>query len=104
MVDEYLEPDIAKHLVALINASQHKKLVVDADGSVREIERPLFIKPTENSYALESKRWDDAFNMMSTGIANLIRGFIKRHNLISPLTGELMHVTPEDCGIRLRQG
>ncbi|ENO2144259.1 TPA: phage integrase family protein [Escherichia coli] len=104
MVDEYLEPDIAKHLVALINASQHKKLVVDADGSVREIERPLFIKPTENSYALESKRWDDAFNMMSTGIANLIRGFIKRHNLISPLTGELMHVTPRRLRYTLATG
>lgn len=104
VVDEYLEPGIAEHVLALVDASRHKQLYVDVDGSVIKVAKPLFINSTKNSYAIESKRWDDAYNMMSTGIAGLIKSFIKRHNIISPITGELMHVTPRRLRYTLATG
>lgn len=42
--------------------------------------------------------------MLSTGIANLVKAFIKRHNIISPLTGELLHVTPRRLRYTLATG
>lgn len=93
MVDEYLEPEIAEHVLVLVDASKHKQLLLEIDGDTIDVASPLFISPKENRYAIESKRWDDAFNMMSTGMFGLIKGFVKRHNIIYPLIGELMHVT-----------
>ncbi|HCJ4614689.1 TPA: tyrosine-type recombinase/integrase, partial [Salmonella enterica] len=64
----------------------------------------LFINPKKNAYAIDSKRWDEAYNMLSTGIANLLKAFIKRHSIISPLTGELLHVTPRRLRYTLATG
>ncbi|MDH8356919.1 site-specific integrase, partial [Klebsiella pneumoniae] len=47
---------------------------------------------------------DEAYNMLSTGIANLLKAFIKRHSIISPLTGELLHVTPRRLRYTLATG
>src|SRR5690606_15860699 len=73
--------------------SKDMRLTIELDGELIEIQKPLFINHIKNDYAIKSKIWTDAFNMKSFDITNLIKGFIKRHNLISPLTGELMHVT-----------
>ncbi|MBJ9162629.1 site-specific integrase [Citrobacter farmeri] len=104
MVDEYLEPQIAEHLLALIDASREKQLVLEIMGHPVEITKPLFINFNKNRYAIESKRWDEAFNMMSIGIANLIKAFVKRHKIISPFTGELLHVTPRRLRYSLATG
>ena len=104
MIDEYLEPEIAKHVLELIDASRHRKLLIEVDGKAVEVTRPLFINPRKNAYAIDSKRWDEAYNMLSTGIANLVKAFIKRHNIISPLTGELLHVTPRRLRYTLATG
>ncbi|EGT5723364.1 site-specific integrase [Cronobacter sakazakii] len=104
MIDEYLEPEIAKHVLELIDVSKHKKLLVEVDEKAMEVPKPLFINPKKNAYAIDSKRWDEAYNMLSTGIANLLKAFIKRHSIISPLTGELLHVTPRRLRYTLATG
>lgn len=104
MIDEYLDPEIAKHVLKLIDASKHKNLKIEVDGIVKEVPRPLFINQKQNAYAIDSKRWDETYNMLSTGIATLVKAFIKRHNIISPLTGELMHVTPRRLRYTLATG
>ena len=104
MLDEYLEQDIAEHVLALVKASQHKRLILDVGGQALEVARPLFISAKENSHAIVTKCWDDAFNMRSTGITGLIKAFVRRHNIISPLTGELLHVTSRRLRYTLATG
>ncbi|MFS6938981.1 site-specific integrase [Neisseria animaloris] len=103
-VNEYLDPAIAGHVLALINASKDKKLFLEVDGKVVEVPKPLFVRKKGNSCAISSGRWDEAFNMLSTDIAKLIKDFIKRHNIISPLTGELLYVTPRRLRYTLATG
>ncbi len=59
-----------------------------------EVERPLFFKRGMNQAAIRAQQWDSAYNLTTKDVGNLIKAFVKRHNIISPITGELMHVTP----------
>src|ERR1700693_2988323 len=58
-----------------------------------EIPKPIFINRNQNSVAIATKRWSDAYNMTSAHICELVQDFVKRHNIISPLTGTLLHIT-----------
>ena len=104
VVDEYLEPEIAKHVCALIDASRGKRLSINVDGADIDVPKPLFISPMKNISAIESRSWGDAYNMRSTGIAKLIKAFVRRHNIISPLTGKLVNITPRRLRYTLATG
>ncbi|MDE1464762.1 tyrosine-type recombinase/integrase [Spartinivicinus poritis] len=104
MLDEYLEPAFAVHLLNLIEASKSFSLSVNTGEKILEIEKPLFIKNAKNSAAVATKQWKSAFNMASKEISGLLQAFVKRHNIISPLTGELMHVTPRRLRYTLATG
>jgi len=104
LMDKYLDPMLASHVIALIKASQKISLTVETDTDIHLVEKPLFISKSQNKYAIQNKRWDDAYNIMSIRIGELIQKFIKRHNIISPITGELMHVTPRRLRYTLATG
>lgn len=67
-------------------------------------ERPLLINRNGNKAAILSKDLDNAFNLTSSDISRLLSAFVKRHNIISPLTGELMRVTPRRLRYTLATG
>ena len=37
MIDEYLQPEIAKHVLELIDASKHRKLLIEVDGKAVQV-------------------------------------------------------------------
>ncbi|NLB48414.1 MAG: site-specific integrase [Erysipelotrichia bacterium] len=102
--EEYLEPEIAKHVLNLIEASKETKLTIEVGGEVKEIEKPLFINKSINKSAVDSKNWNDAFNMWASQITELLKSFIKRHNIISPITGELIKITTRRLRYTLATG
>lgn len=88
-LDEYLDPQFAKHIENLIAANRSTQCIVNSIRGPVEIERPIFIKSTQNLAAGEI---GDSFNMKNSEISDLIKAFVIRHNIISPVTGRLLHI------------
>ncbi|TXI45014.1 hypothetical protein [Methylophilus sp.] len=93
-IEEYLNSTFAAHVKALINAPKPIQIKYGDEEDSKVTINPLFINLSGNSYAIASGRIDCKYNMLSTGIGKLIKDFIKRHNLVSPLTQKLLHITP----------
>lgn len=104
LLDEYLDPHFGRILERLVERNRSVSLsLTGRDFSIPE-NRPLLIKAGGNRVAMLSKDVENNFNMTSGDISRLITAFIKRHNIISPLTGELMHVTPRRLRYTLATG
>ena len=89
-MEEYLDPEFAKYVQELIAANQQIKTIVKTKNGNIEIDRPLFIKPDQNKAALSASLLNESYNMPSAEISELVKKFAKRHNIISPLTGEIL--------------
>ena len=89
LLTEYLDTEFANYLLELISANKKITTTVEVDGKYFAIERPLFINIEGNKSAILSKLIDSSFNMTSAGISDLLKQFIERHKIISPLSGEI---------------
>jgi hypothetical protein len=88
-----LDPEFATYVRELIAANQEIKTVVDTARGIIEVDRPLFIKTDQNKAALAAGLLNESFNMPSAEISELVKKFAKRHNIISPLTGEILYLS-----------
>lgn len=103
-MDEYLDPHFGAMIEQLIEISKSVPLSFADRAFVNPEERPLLINRNGNKAAILSKDLDNAFNLTSSDISRLLSAFVKRHNIISPLTGELMRVTPRRLRYTLATG
>lgn len=104
LLDEYLDPEFGRMIESLLESNKLVPLKLgDRDFSKPE-ERPLLINKDGNSAAILSNDINNAFNMSSNGISRLLTAFVKRHNIVSPLTGELIRVTPRRLRYTLATG
>lgn len=92
MLDEYLDPEFAGYLLDLISANKGIATNVEVKNKTYEIERPLFINKEGNKSAMLSGLVDSYLNMTSEAISRLLKGFVRRHKIISPLTGEMLRI------------
>lgn len=93
MLQEYLDPEFAKYLLELIDANKAVQTIVKIDGKNIELDRPLFINRSGNKVAIRNNLIDCYYNMTSECINNVIKQFVKRHEIISPVTKELLNIT-----------
>jgi hypothetical protein len=63
-------------------------------GSDRTMLRPLFMRDKPSATILASAVWEFAFSLPQCGFNDLLKRFVKRHDIVSPVTGRLLHVTP----------
>ncbi|MGO3124270.1 MAG: hypothetical protein ACTIKR_09640, partial [Advenella sp.] len=94
LIDEYLDPNFGRMIEELLELNKRIPLSFAGKNFATPEDRPLLINQTGNRAAILSKDVDNVFNMTSGDISRLLAAFIKRHKIISPLTGELMYVTP----------
>ena len=92
-MEEYLDPEFANYVKELITANQAISTVVKTPNGNITIDKPLFIKVDQNKAALSAGLLNESFNMPSAEISDLIKKFAKRHNIISPLTKEILHLS-----------
>lgn len=104
LLDEYLDPHFGTMIEQLVEISKLVPLSFADRAFVKPEERPLLINRNGNKAAILSKDIDNVFNLTSSDISRLLSAFVKRHNIISPLTGELMHVTPRQLRYTLAIG
>ena len=92
MLDEYLDPEFAGYLLELIEENKGIATNVKVKNKTYEIDRPLFVNVAGNKSAMLSGLIDSSFNMTSAAISDLIQGFVRRHEIISPLTDEVLRI------------
>ncbi|ELT7570077.1 TPA: site-specific integrase [Vibrio cholerae] len=104
LMDEYLDPHFGRILENLVEKNNLVPLSFKGKDFSTPENRPLLIKTSGNRVAMHSLDLEHIFNMTSGDISRLITAFTKRHNIISPLTGELMYVTPRRLRYTLATG
>ncbi|WP_442782735.1 hypothetical protein [Collimonas fungivorans] len=90
---EYLAPEFARHIIALKSRNAQIETSAEINGEKIHVPRPLFVSPRINSVALETGQLMALFNVTSDYITSLIKSFVTRHNIISPITGEPLEIT-----------
>ena len=91
--EEYLSTEFARHILALKSKNASFSTVVKIDNRNVEIPKPLFLLPTINQYAFEAKQFENLFNVSSDYILKLVKAFVSRHKIISPITGNPLDIS-----------
>lgn len=103
-LEEYLEPLYAEFIIELIKKNNQINSSLEFNGKIIPNPRPLFTKLDGNKSALLSQDWENAYNMTSADITALLKRFVSRHNIISPLTGSLLNITTRRLRYTLATG
>jgi len=90
---EYLAPEFARHIIALKSRNAQIETCTEIDGKKIHVPRPLFVNHRINSIALETGQLMALFDVTSEYITSLIKSFVARHKIISPITGEPLEIT-----------
>jgi len=104
LLDEYLDPYFGAMVEQLIELNQAVPLRIGEKTFIKPEERPLLINKTGNKTAILSGDIENAFNYTSRDISHLLNAFVRRHNIISPVTGALLRITPRRLRYTLATG
>ncbi|WP_122454534.1 tyrosine-type recombinase/integrase [Pseudomonas viridiflava] len=85
--------EYAEYLQAMIAAGRSIECSVMVGGELVLLPRPMFINEKTNLLAQKSGRLDQFYNYASFGITELLRSFVRRHEIISPLTQRLLIIS-----------
>ena len=102
--EEFIDSTFADYIHDLIKANNEANVVLYHERKRVPNPEPIFINIEGNKAALLSGDFENAYNFSSAMITSLIKGFVKRHNIISPLTKELMHVSARRLRYTLATG
>lgn len=92
LIDEFIETTYANYLIELIKKNQEVKTSISTYSKYIKKTNPLFLNTKVNKSAVKSKDWENVFNMTSSDISKLLYDFVRRHNIISPLTNKLLKI------------
>lgn len=76
----------AEYLLEMIAAGKSIDCTVTVSGELVSLPRPMFINEKTNSAAQKSGRLDQVYNYTTFGITSLLRSFVRRHRIKSPIT------------------
>ncbi len=93
-ISETVELGTLRHIQALIQQNQALSSQVEVNGMLINSERPLFRRTVANGVYLRVGMYDSVYRMYSNQFSKLLIAFAERVNLLSPLTGQVMHLTP----------
>lgn len=91
--EEYLDPFYGRIIEQLIKANNAIKLTFDGVKYNSPDQRPLFINQAGNFSAINAYLAGEVFNMTSAQISRLLKSFVSRHNIISPITQKPLQVS-----------
>lgn len=91
-LDEYLEPLYANCIIELINKNSQQKAKLLVNDYILPNPSPLFLNQKGNKAAIYSKDFENAYNATSADITALLKSFVARHNIISPVTNSLLQI------------
>jgi len=92
-LDEYIDPLYANYIVELIHKNATINVQLKANNKIIPNPRPLFLNQRGNRAALASEDFENSYNVTSSDITALLKGFVVRHNIISPITKSQLQIT-----------
>ncbi|KPH94812.1 integrase [Pseudoalteromonas porphyrae] len=93
LLDEYLEPLYGNYIMELIQKNSSTNVMLEDEGEAIPNPRPLFLNQKGNSAAIASKDFENAYNVTSSDITTLLKKFVIRHKIISPVTNSLLQIS-----------
>lgn len=95
-IEEKMDTRAARHVLNLIQANRDINTTITTvdRGEVTISHKPLFIRRPRQKESVLAANVERAFRITSFDINGLLRAFVARHDIISPLTGTRMTVTP----------
>lgn len=85
-----MDKETFRYVQELIQANQAYESLVEVNDIETPCARPLFRLDTPNHMRLQTGDYESAFHMYSVGFGKLLRDFVDRMDLISPLTKQPM--------------
>ena len=93
--DEPMDDELVGHLTAMIQANKSKAAIVRTDkGIVTLDDRPLFMRRVLRQNAVPITMADRGGRIDSNAINMLLKSFVKRHGIASPITNSTLNLTP----------
>jgi integrase len=93
-VTECPAAELVEQIEGLISLNQDINTSITYKGENITLARPLFFRIKPVQILLESESPEFAFHMTANQISGLVKSFSKRVNLISPVTNDVMYLTP----------
>lgn len=103
-LEEYVDPFYAKFIIDLIEKNKSIEAIVLFENRVVQSPNPLFMKPEGNKVASLCGDLQNVYNCTSSDITGLMKAFMKRKKIISPVTGDLMYITSRRLRYTLATG
>jgi hypothetical protein len=105
-IEEKMDKAAARHVLNLIQANRDINTTITTvdSGDVTISHKPLFLRRPGQMQTVLAAQAERAFRIPASEINRFLRAFVKRHNIASPLTGELMEVTPRRLRYTLATG
>jgi hypothetical protein len=76
----------AEYILELIRKNQEIDCTLEVGGQRISLPRSMFINERLNTAALRGNRHEQAYTYPTFGITELLRSFVRRHDIVSPLT------------------
>ncbi|MCH2058862.1 MAG: site-specific integrase [Thalassotalea sp.] len=92
-LDEYVDPLYASYIKQLIEKNRAQNIYFRINGQKIPNPGPLFLNLNGNNAAIDSRDFENAYNLTSGNITSLLKAFVARHNIVSPITNKLLHLT-----------
>lgn len=83
----------AEYILELIAAGQSIDCSAQVDGKKVSLPRPMFINTSQNTSAHNAGRLDQLFHYATYNVTDLLRSFVRRHQIMSPLTRRLLIIS-----------
>jgi integrase len=94
-IPETLDIGLARHVIKLIEANRAvDTTILTNQGPVTIAEKPLFVRRHRLPAVVPMAQAATVFRVASSRIASLLRRFVARHNIVSPVTDGLLVLTP----------
>lgn len=91
MKSVYIGPFLAGLIRQVVESN--RDIDTEACRSSRTMLRPLFMRDKPRKTILSSADWEFSFAFSSDDFITRLNQFVKRHGIVSPLTGRLLHLT-----------
>ncbi|MBA2781149.1 site-specific integrase [Billgrantia kenyensis] len=94
MLEESLDESLAQYVLDLIKANRENRDSISQELSCKPLPDTLFVNVTGNKAALALGVQENILNMTTHDIRKLLKDFVARQGIISPVTNALLHITP----------
>ncbi|MGM0987750.1 MAG: tyrosine-type recombinase/integrase [Pseudomonadota bacterium] len=94
MIEESLDESLAQYVLDLVRANSENRSLISQDLRCKPLPDTLFVNVRGNKVARALGVQENILNMTTHDVRKLLKDFVARKNIISPVTNSLLRITP----------